>query len=187
MPSDLRASVVTQPGALVLSPLVALSGSDKPLGMQDGNSFGLNLKASWEDSLTSFISIKMHFLSCSWCDLPLQPSWRGGCTSYDVFTLLKCHSWRLSLNITRMLITGKLGTSGLKSLLSFPFSSFQVMFRLPCNYWHLRYSAQTRFVAQYIYNTLRQEKFWLKAGKSYPHCKASWLVSSSTGGNPFFP
>lgn len=47
MPSDLRASVVTQPGALVLSPLVALSGSDKPLGMQDGNSFGLNLKASW--------------------------------------------------------------------------------------------------------------------------------------------
>lgn len=124
VPSDLRASAVTQPGALVLSPLVVPSGSDKPLGTQDGNSFGLNLKASWEDSLTSFISIKMHFLSCSWRDLPLQPSWRGGCTSYDVFTLLKCHSQRLSLNITRMLITGKLGTSGLKSLLSFPFFIF---------------------------------------------------------------
>lgn len=56
--------------------------------------FGLNLKASWEDSLTNFISIKMRFLSFSWHDFPLQHwqgmiSWVEGRTSLYVFTVLK--------------------------------------------------------------------------------------------------
>lgn len=55
------------------TPPAVLSLNAKPFGMRDVNSLGLNLKASWEDSLTNFISIKMHFLSFSWHDFPLQP------------------------------------------------------------------------------------------------------------------
>lgn len=54
------------------SPPITLPTNDKPLGMQDASSLGLNLKASQEDSLTSFISIKMHLLCPLWHDLPLQ-------------------------------------------------------------------------------------------------------------------
>lgn len=64
-PSSLWTSAVTWPGAVLYwcnSPAM-LSLNAKPFGMGDVNSLGLNLKASWEDSLTTFISIKISFPS----------------------------------------------------------------------------------------------------------------------------
>lgn len=143
VPSNLWTSAVTRPEGIFCTALAQLLPLCDPwmqtLWHADIHSLALILKASWEDSLTSFISIKMHCSSFHWLDFPLQ-QWRR-CpyhaeppiaeASSDCYTKADCRQ-----------------VGSLKSEAAFKLILFKWCSGFPCNYWHNQYFGQFRLVAE---------------------------------------